>query len=205
MGDATITYDPRGCFLPEHGITPSELAKLGRPLDEARDEVLADAQLWADGGRAAAAQAAAGRGVSRAAGSAAGRVPHARRQERGGADQGGGRSAERGASAAWSCWGSAGRTWGRGRCWRRAATRTTTRSPPTMRRGRPRIYFEGNNVDNDALLDLVRLLGEPRRRVGHRRHLQERRHAGDGGGVSDSAARAAGDAEPASGGAVASW
>ncbi|MEX0614090.1 MAG: glucose-6-phosphate isomerase, partial [Pirellulales bacterium] len=29
---------------------------------------------------------------------------------------------------------------------------------PTMRRGRPRMYFEGNNVDNDALLDLVRLL-----------------------------------------------
>jgi glucose-6-phosphate isomerase len=29
---------------------------------------------------------------------------------------------------------------------------------PTMRRGRPRIYFEGNNVDNDALLDLQRLL-----------------------------------------------
>jgi glucose-6-phosphate isomerase len=28
----------------------------------------------------------------------------------------------------------------------------------TMRRGRPRMYFEGNNVDNDALLDLVRLL-----------------------------------------------
>ncbi|HEY3391267.1 MAG TPA: glucose-6-phosphate isomerase, partial [Lacipirellulaceae bacterium] len=29
---------------------------------------------------------------------------------------------------------------------------------PAMRRGRPRMYFEGNNVDNDALLDLVRLL-----------------------------------------------
>jgi len=29
---------------------------------------------------------------------------------------------------------------------------------PTMRRGRPRLYFEGNNVDNDAQLDLVRLL-----------------------------------------------
>jgi glucose-6-phosphate isomerase len=27
-----------------------------------------------------------------------------------------------------------------------------------MRRGRPRIYFEGNNVDNDAFLDLVRLV-----------------------------------------------
>src|SRR6185295_71216 len=27
-----------------------------------------------------------------------------------------------------------------------------------MRRGRPRMYFEGNNVDNDAVLDLVRLL-----------------------------------------------
>jgi glucose-6-phosphate isomerase len=30
--------------------------------------------------------------------------------------------------------------------------------PEMMRRGRPRIYFEGNNVDNDALLDLERLL-----------------------------------------------
>ena len=63
---------------------------------------------------------------------------------------------------------------------------------PAMRRGRPRIYFEGNNVDNDALLDLVRLLGEPRRPLGHRRHQQERRHAGDGRRLSHSAARAAG-------------
>ncbi len=30
--------------------------------------------------------------------------------------------------------------------------------PPRMRMGRPRIYFEGNNVDNDALQDLLDLL-----------------------------------------------
>jgi len=29
---------------------------------------------------------------------------------------------------------------------------------PAMRRGRPRIYFEGNNADSDATLDLLRLL-----------------------------------------------
>ena len=30
--------------------------------------------------------------------------------------------------------------------------------PDRMRMGRPRLYFEGNNVDNDALLDLLELL-----------------------------------------------
>src|SRR5690606_3187274 len=49
MPDPLITYDPRGVFLPEHGITLEELTALSVALDEARDEVLANAQLWADG------------------------------------------------------------------------------------------------------------------------------------------------------------
>ncbi len=49
MPQITITYDPRGTYLPEHGLEPSALAKLGPQLIAARDDVLADAQLWADG------------------------------------------------------------------------------------------------------------------------------------------------------------
>lgn len=49
MSDALLSYDPEGVFLPEHGITPEALAELTQPLDEARDEVLANSQLWADG------------------------------------------------------------------------------------------------------------------------------------------------------------
>ena len=47
------------------------------------------------------------------------------------------------------------------------------------RGGRPRIYFEGNNVDNDAVQGLLDLV-EGERRLGHHRHQQERRHAGNG-------------------------
>ena len=49
MSDKLISYDPEGVFLPEHGISPESLANLATALDEARDEVLADSQLWADG------------------------------------------------------------------------------------------------------------------------------------------------------------
>src|SRR5688500_16598369 len=49
MADELITYDPQGVFLPEHGITPGELKELADRLDDARDQVIAGAQLWADG------------------------------------------------------------------------------------------------------------------------------------------------------------
>lgn len=49
MADELISYDPAGVFLPEHGIAPEDIGRIAGDLDEARDEVLADAQLWADG------------------------------------------------------------------------------------------------------------------------------------------------------------
>lgn len=49
MNKPLISYDPSGVFLPEHGLSPDDLADISRDLDEARDEVLADSQLWADG------------------------------------------------------------------------------------------------------------------------------------------------------------
>lgn len=45
-----MRYDPQGVFLPEHGITPADLAALAPKLEAARNEVLADARLWAEGG-----------------------------------------------------------------------------------------------------------------------------------------------------------
>ena len=47
---ATISYDPSGVFLEQGGIRPGELAEIGPRLAAARDEVLADARLWATGG-----------------------------------------------------------------------------------------------------------------------------------------------------------
>ncbi|MCA9237884.1 MAG: hypothetical protein KDA44_20560, partial [Planctomycetales bacterium] len=49
MADKLISYDPAGVFIPEHGITPADIGRIAGDLDEARDEVLADAQIWADG------------------------------------------------------------------------------------------------------------------------------------------------------------
>ena len=54
-----------------------------------------------------------------------------------------------------------------------------------QRGGHPRMYFEGNNVDNDALQGCstcwAAIAGrECRRPLGRRGHQQERRHAGNG-------------------------
>src|SRR4051794_22733342 len=45
----TISYDPSGVFLPEYGISQADLAKLLPRLTAARDEVLADVELWSSG------------------------------------------------------------------------------------------------------------------------------------------------------------
>jgi glucose-6-phosphate isomerase len=47
MPTPLITYLPQGVFLPEHGLTPDDLAAMGPRISKARDEVLADARLWA--------------------------------------------------------------------------------------------------------------------------------------------------------------
>jgi glucose-6-phosphate isomerase len=51
MAAATITYDPSGTYLPEHGLAPDALGKIAPRLLAARDEVLADAKLWAENGK----------------------------------------------------------------------------------------------------------------------------------------------------------
>lgn len=157
MADTLISYDPSGVFLPEHGITPAELADLAGHLDEARDEVLADAQLWADGVEAPAEKVPLDAGFHdlpdrlladfRTNGP---RSELARIKA----------SADRlsGEVDSVVVLGIGGSYMGARALLEACCHQYYNEVEPAMRRGRPRMYFEGNNVDNDALLDLQRLL-----------------------------------------------
>jgi len=157
MADQLISYDPRGVFLPEHGITPAELAGAAESLDEARDQVLADAQLWADGVDVPADKVPLDAGFhdlpdrlladfrTNGAKSELARIKAA---------------ADRlsGETQSVVVLGIGGSYMGARALLEACCHQYYNEVEPTMRRGRPRIYFEGNNVDNDALLDLQRLL-----------------------------------------------
>jgi glucose-6-phosphate isomerase len=157
MGDALISYDERACYLPEHGITPADLAGIAGLLDEARDEVLADAQLWADAVELPEHKKPLDAGFhelpdrllsewrSHGAASEVGQIKAA---------------AERFSKAVESAviLGIGGSYMGARALLEACCHAYHNEVESAMRRGRPRIYFEGNNVDNSALLDLVRLL-----------------------------------------------
>ena len=51
-----LTYDPRGTFLPKTGLKPDDLKSLAPRLDAARQETLADVELWKSGGPVPAAK-----------------------------------------------------------------------------------------------------------------------------------------------------
>lgn len=157
MTDQMISYDPRGVFLPEHGITPADLAAIGPALDDARDEVLADVQLWTNGVEPTAEKLPLDAGFhelpdrllaelrTHGAASEVARIQAA---------------ADRLSAAAGSVvvLGIGGSYMGARALLEACCHQFYNEVPAMMRRGRPRIYFEGNNVDNDALLDLQRLL-----------------------------------------------
>ncbi len=158
MADELIKYDPSGAFLPEHGITPADLAGLGSRLDDARDEVMSDAQLWAD---AVSEIPAEKRPLDAGFHELPDRLladyrSHGARSEvariKAAADR---------LSAAVDdvvVLGIGGSYMGARALLEGCCHQYYNEVSEMMRRGRPRIYFEGNNVDNDALLDLQRLL-----------------------------------------------
>jgi glucose-6-phosphate isomerase len=157
MADELITYDPRGVFLPQHGITPEELAGLGERLDDARDQVLADAQLWADGVEIPPEKQPLDAGFhelpdrlladfrSHGTRSEVGRIKAAADRLSATVDD-------------VVVLGIGGSYMGARALLEGCCHQYHNEVSEMMRRGRPRIYFEGNNVDNDALLDLQRLL-----------------------------------------------
>jgi glucose-6-phosphate isomerase len=153
----TLKYDPSGVFLKRGGISRDQLGELAPRLVSARDDVLADAKLWASGGQVPKEKEPLDAGFfalperllaefnEQGATSEVGRIKA---------------TADRLAKAVDSVavLGIGGSYMGARAMLESCSHHYFDEVEPTMRRGRPRIYFEGNNVDNDALLDLVRLL-----------------------------------------------
>ncbi len=161
----TIKYNPAGVFLPEHGITPSQLAALSRPLLEARDEVLADAQLWTDGVEVGPEKQPLDAGFHL--------LPDRLLQELHvlGEKSEVGRikkTADRLAQELSSVvvLGIGGSYMGARALLEACCHPFYNEVAPTLRNNRPRIYFEGNNVDNDAVHGLLDLLQSDTRRWG---------------------------------------
>jgi glucose-6-phosphate isomerase len=153
----TIRYDPSGVFLERGGIRRAELDQLEPRLTAARDEVLADARLWTKGGPVPPEKDPLDAGFHE--------LPDrflAERREQGAASKIAKiiAAADRLAGAVDSVvvLGIGGSYMGARAMLEACCHEYYNEVEPAMRRGRPRMYFEGNNVDNDALLDLVRLL-----------------------------------------------
>jgi glucose-6-phosphate isomerase len=152
-----ISYDPTSVFLERGGIGREKLAALMPRLAAAREEVLDDARLWASGGEVPKEKQPLDAGFFelperllmdfRSAGDAS-EVARIRA------------AADRLAQAVETVvvLGIGGSYMGARAMLEACCHAYYNEVEPAMRRGRPRMYFEGNNVDNDALLDLVRLL-----------------------------------------------
>ncbi len=165
MANTLISYDPTGCYLPEHGITPADLAGIAGPLDEARDETLADAQLWADGVEVPPAKDPLDAGFVELPDRLLGEFrTHRAKSEVGRIVA----EADRLASAVGSVaiLGIGGSYMGARALLEACCYAYYNDAPANLRGGRPRIYFEGNNVDNHALAELIELLASRDERWG---------------------------------------
>lgn len=152
-----ISYDPAGVFLKSGGISPDDLTALGPRLEAARDEALADAALWASGGQVPPEKEPLDAGFlelperlltelrDRSSSSEVGRLMA---------------TADRldGALGSVVVLGIGGSYMGARALMEACCHQYYNEVQPAMRRGRPRLYFEGNNADSDAMLDLLRLL-----------------------------------------------
>ena len=187
----TIQYDPAGVFLASGGIGRGELADLAPQLEAARAEVLADAQLWAEGGKVPPEKEPLDAGYLdmperlladlKAADnkSELGRI-------RAAADRLAGVGRQRGRA-------------GHRRFVHRRAGLDRSLLPPVLQRSRagdaPRPaadVFRRQQRRQRRDARSAAAAAKPWRSLGHRGDQQERRHAGTGLGVSHPVARAAG-------------
>ncbi|MEX2093887.1 MAG: glucose-6-phosphate isomerase [Pirellulales bacterium] len=152
-----ISYDPAGVYIEPGGIRPADLTALGPKLEAARAEVLADAVLWAAGGKVPSDKVPLDAGFHE--------MPNrllAELRDKGAASEVARlkATADRLAGEVDSVvvLGIGGSYMGARALLESCCHQFYNEVESTMRRGRPRLYFDGNNVDNDALLDLVRLL-----------------------------------------------
>jgi glucose-6-phosphate isomerase len=153
-----ITYDPAAAFIAQHGLAADDLAKLSPQLDSARAEVLADPELWSTGGEVPAEKQPLDAGFmelperllaeyrERREASELGRILSTAARLRESVDR-------------VVVLGIGGSYMGARSLMEGCCHPYHNELPRSERGGVPRMYFEGNNVDNDAsqgLLDLLR-------------------------------------------------
>ncbi|MDC0935002.1 glucose-6-phosphate isomerase [Pirellulales bacterium] len=155
-----LSYDPAAVMIPEHGITPEQLADLSVPLDEARDEVLADSQLWLDGVEPAE-RAPLDAGFTEMPDRLLAEFRNHGEKSTIAHLQA---TAERLASEVDRVvsLGIGGSYMGARALLEACCHPYYNELPRDLRQGRPRMTFEGNNVDNDAMRGLFDLLDSDR-------------------------------------------
>lgn len=152
-----LQYSLEGTLIGSGGLEPADLEKLAAPLASARDEVLADARLWADVGQVPDAKQPLDAGFHL--------LPNRLLDELA-AD---GDASELGRIQASAdrlselvgrvvVLGIGGSYMGARALLEACCHPYYNQVAPTLRNGRPEIYFEGNNVDNDAMQGLLDLL-----------------------------------------------
>ncbi|MEX0936739.1 MAG: glucose-6-phosphate isomerase [Pirellulales bacterium] len=152
-----LRYDPAGVFLPEFDLVNEDLARLSDPLRQARQEVLGDVRLWESGGEVPPEKQPLDAGFLRLPES----ILEAYRRD--------GQQSELGRilAAARRLAESVDRVivLGIGGSYMGARALMEACCHPyhnelsrADRGGQPRMYFEGNNVDNDATAGLMDLL-----------------------------------------------
>ncbi|MDZ4781544.1 MAG: glucose-6-phosphate isomerase [Planctomycetia bacterium] len=153
-----LSYDPRGAFLETTGIAPADLEALRPRLLKARDEVLSDAELWAKGAAVPEAKHPLDAGFTflpdrllaeyrdQGATSEVGRIIAAANRIAEAVDR-------------IVVLGIGGSYMGARALLESCCHAYHNELPRAARDARPRISFEGNNVDNDASQGLLDLLG----------------------------------------------
>jgi len=157
MSSDLIAYDPQGVLLPEYGLTADDLPDLAPKLNAARGEVLGDGQLWAKGGPVPAEKEPLDAGFQE--------LPErllAEYREQGSASEVGRiqATADRLAAAVDRVvvLGIGGSTMGARALMEACCHPYHNELPRAARGNRPRISYEGNNVDNDAMQGLFDVL-----------------------------------------------
>jgi glucose-6-phosphate isomerase len=160
-----LTYDPAGVFLPNTGLDPADLQALAPRLEAARREVLNDVELWQSGGPISAEKQPLDAGF----------IPLPERllaeYKRDG------KTSELGRLLATAnrlrdlvdrvvVLGIGGSYMGTKALMDACCEPYFNELQRPERGSRPRMYFEGNNVDNDASQGLLHLLGNGREAKG---------------------------------------
>ena len=154
-----LRYDAKGVMIPGTGLSPGDLTALASKLDAARAEVLADAQLWQSSGPVPAVKEPLDAGFIELPA----RLLAEYRTARGTSELG--RILKRATELDNQVdrvvvLGIGGSYMGARALFEACCHPYYNELSRAERGGHPRLYFEGNNVDNDALAGLFHILGD---------------------------------------------